>query len=720
MHNPRPSLLIIYGSQTGNAQDAAERVAREANRRHFHPRLLSADTYISSPTMLSHFPQEAAVIFIISTTGQGEPPSNFKQLWKFLLKKSLPPDSLSASNVAVFGLGDSGYIQYNVMAKKVFRRLQGLGANMVAPLGLGDDQHRSGYEAGLDAWLPVLWEALSKQFPLIAVPSTSGGGDDGGGTVLLEPPHDDMSTEIVSKYTIEWLDSSTIASLGIKNNNNNNNNENHQRAVEAAVVFAKVEAAASGAPMIIPTNTDYSEPSKATLKDDYGPMNPFFATLTFNKRITAEDHFQDVRQLEFDLSGYPSQHEEGGMMYQPGDVLAILPKQSPQAVDAFLATCNLDPNAWVRITPTNGTANEDGDGMLSGNGGASSSSSLSSSSSVVVQVGPLVAGALDISGASPRRYFFQVMAQLSPSELERGRLSYFASPQGSSDLYDYNQREGRTVLEILADFKSTSSALGLEWLLTCCPRLKPRYFSIASSQRAHPNVAQLDVAIVRWTTPLKRIRKGMCSKWLASLESGDRVPVWLEKGALRLPPSLAKMSILKGGGEQQTTIATLPPMIMIGPGTGVAPFRSFLQDIDSQLQTVSPSYIPAPPPCLLFFGCRNKTKDYYHEEEWEAMSQPVRVLSTSPGGVVAAFSRDQEGKDYVQHKIKGCAAGRVWEMLERGAWVYVAGSAEKMPQDVFSALVEVLEKEGCMSGEDARKYLKQKEMKGQYQVECWN
>lgn len=608
------------------------------------------------------------------------------------------------------------------MAKKVFRRLQALGANTsLAPLGLGDDQHRSGYEAGLDAWLPVLWEALSKQFPLIAVGGTT---SDGGGTALLiEPPHDDMSTEIIPKYTVEWLDtsSSAISSLIGINNNNYYSINDHQRAVEAAVGFAKVEAAASGAPIItIPTND--SETSTSIVKHNYGPMNPFFATLTFNKRITAEDHFQDVRQLEFDLSGYPSQHdeEEDGVMYQPGDVLAILPKQSAQAVDAFLARCNLDPNAWVRITPdTTASASGDGDGMLNDYG-----TGATSSSSVVVQVGSLVAGALDISGASPRRYLFQVMAQLSPSELERERLSYFSSPQGSSDLYDYNKREGRTVLEILSDFKATTTALGLEWLLTCCPRLKPRYFSIASSQRAHPKVAQLDVAIVRWTTPLKRIRKGICSTWLAYLESGDIVPVWLEKGALRLPPSLAKMSMLKCSGEQQT-ITTLPPLIMIGPGTGVAPFRSFLQDIDSQLQTApsasaSLPYVPVPPPCLLFFGCRNKAHDYYHEEEWTAMSQPGRVLSTAPGGVITAFSRDQEGKDYVQHKIKGCAARRVWEMLERGAWVYVAGSAEKMPQDVFSALVEVVKEEGGMHGEDARKYLKQKELKGQYQVECWS
>lgn len=139
----RPSLLVLYGSQTGNAQvrlrarmcaaaarqphrsrparlhesapahcphtllpqDVAERIAREAARRHYRPRVMPADAYLSAVASL---PGEAAVVFVASTTGQGDVPANMRQLWRFLLLRSLPPGSLAAVRVAVFGLGDSG------------------------------------------------------------------------------------------------------------------------------------------------------------------------------------------------------------------------------------------------------------------------------------------------------------------------------------------------------------------------------------------------------------------------------------------------------------------------------------------------------------------------------------------------------------------------------------------------------------------------------------
>ena len=102
---PQP-LLILYGSQTGNAQDVAELIAREAERRHYHPRVLAADA--SLRISLAQFPLEPAVVFVVSTTGQGDPPDNIIDFWKFLRRKSLSADSLGNVSMAVFGLGDSG------------------------------------------------------------------------------------------------------------------------------------------------------------------------------------------------------------------------------------------------------------------------------------------------------------------------------------------------------------------------------------------------------------------------------------------------------------------------------------------------------------------------------------------------------------------------------------------------------------------------------------
>ena len=143
-----------------------------------------------------------------------------------------------------------------------------------------------------------------------------------------------------------------------------------------------------------------------------------------------------------------------------------------------------------------------------------------------MRVSALVQGVLDIDGASPRRYFFEVLEHFATSEHEAERLQYFGSAEGRDDLHQYNQQEGRTVLEVLNDFKSALPPL--EWLLQICPLKQPRQFSISSSPRAHPGQAHITAAIVEYRTPFKRTKRGLCTSWLAGLDptsSDVRVPV---------------------------------------------------------------------------------------------------------------------------------------------------------------------------------------------------
>lgn len=173
--------------------------------------------------------------------------------------------------------------------------------------------------------------------------------------------------------------------------------------------------------------------------------------------------------------------------------------------------------------------------------------------------------------------------------------------------------------------------LPFEWLLQTVPRLQQRSFSISSSPLAHPNEAHLTVAVVEWSTPFKRKRRGLCSSWLASLDPKNGkvfIPVWFTKGAISLPsPSV--------------------PLILVGPGTGCAPFRSFIQE---RVALSKPGEEVAP--VMFFFGCRNKAKDFLYSEDWKAWSQGQNVMSVEVGGdFFVAFSRDQPEKVYVQHKI---------------------------------------------------------------------
>lgn len=397
---------------------------------------------------------------------------------------------------------------------------------------------------------------------------------------------------------------------------------------------------------------------------------PYMARMTKNDRITSADHFQDTRHIEFDIS-------ESGIEYPPGNVLSIFPRTPSDDVEDFLGHFGLIGEEWVKISRRQSSivGKESGGFMCS-----------------IREIGQ---GIIDISGASPRRFFFEVLHEFATDELEKERLSYFASPEGRDDLYVYNQREGRTVMQVLKDFSSAKPAL--EWLLQACPLKQPRQFSLSSSLKEHPGEAHITVAIVNWRTPFKRLKTGLCTSWLAGIRAGSNelIPIWVESGALTMPESVSA------------------PMIMIGPGTGIAPFRSFLEERyagTKDMQANSGSSI-------LFFGCRSRESDYYYQQQLEEFQR--KGVLDEQNGLIVAFSRDQQNKVYVTHKLREYGEiVRKW-IVEKGAYIYVSGSAKKMPSNVMDALVGVLSV-GDLSTDDARKFLRSLELTGRYVVEAWS
>lgn len=165
-------LLVLYGTETGNSQDVAKRIGREAQLYGLAPVVQSVHTY----DVLS-LPTEELVTFVVATTGQGDVPVKMHSFWKFIFRKSLKDDSLKGLTFGVFGLGDSAYVKFNVVAKKLHNRLNNLGAQKLLDRGLGDDQADEGYEAALDPWLSNLWETLSAQLCLPPPIKQSGLGD---------------------------------------------------------------------------------------------------------------------------------------------------------------------------------------------------------------------------------------------------------------------------------------------------------------------------------------------------------------------------------------------------------------------------------------------------------------------------------------------------------------------------------------------------------------
>lgn len=157
----RGRLTLLYGSQTGCAEEVAQRICAEAVRMRYEPACVSMDEYD-----VRQLPSEGLVIMIASTTGEGEVPDGMKTFWQFLLRRDLPPHSLAELTHACFGLGDSSYPKFNFAAKRLHRRLEQLGSTALLPLGLGDDQDGLGVDHALEPWLASLWSALDLRMPL--------------------------------------------------------------------------------------------------------------------------------------------------------------------------------------------------------------------------------------------------------------------------------------------------------------------------------------------------------------------------------------------------------------------------------------------------------------------------------------------------------------------------------------------------------------------------
>ncbi|CAI4222850.1 unnamed protein product [Auanema sp. JU1783] len=576
-------LLIVYGSETGTAQDTAETLRREAILQGLPVKLLGLDEYDFDELV-----DENVLVFVVATTGQGEVPPNMRNFWKKLLRKSLPNTLLENKSVAVFGLGDSSYQKYNFAGKKLYRRLIQLGTNILLPLGLGDDQHELGIDGALIPWKQTLWKQI------------------------------------------------------------------YERNFFKDVMKDGFDPSISIPPRFVLSDTDNgSQESKSN--DEYHELY-----VLKNERVTASDHFQDTRLIQFGIPDDVSSE----FRYEPGDVLMVRPYNHPETIEIavnamgftddvldkeFYLRANNDP--FARLPPT----------WLIGK-------------KTTLRI--CLTRLFDLQ-TIPKKSFFETLGSISCDDMEKERLLELGSPQGLDDLLDYCVRCRRTVAETLQDFPKTAKNISPDRLFDIFSYIRPRAFSIASNERCHPKRVELLVAKVEYKSRMSVPRRGLCSYYISTLEEGHKIFARIRSGTFNFPK------------EAET------PVICIGPGTGVAPFRSFLSWRDN-----------TPSDSVLFFGSRNSTKDYYFSDEWPNLLH-TRVLT--------AFSRDQEEKIYVQNVIAKNPQIISELLREKKGMVFVAGSAGAMPE----AVVDILNRIGAKydATEPLVDYL---EKRGRIQYETWS
>ncbi|WP_246806598.1 assimilatory sulfite reductase (NADPH) flavoprotein subunit [Neopusillimonas maritima] len=369
----------------------------------------------------------------------------------------------------------------------------------------------------------------------------------------------------------------------------------------------------------------------------YSRNHPFQAELLLNQPIVGRGSVKDIRHIELSLEG-------SGLHYEPGDALGIWPKQDPALVQAVLRASGLNGEESVTL----------------GDDTRSVYDWLRQHRELTVLTRP----------------FLEAHASKQQNTSEGLGLSALLASENSANLRAW--LTSNQLLDVLQQFPAQWTAQ--DFILALRP-LTPRLYSIASAQSVVDEEVHLTVANVAYDTNGEP-RWGVTTRFLSQIEEGESVPLFIEKNErFRLP------------ADSQRDI------IMIGPGTGVAPFRAFVQ-ARTEAGATGRNW--------LFFGNPHFQTDFLYQTEWQQA-----VAKGELHRLDLAFSRDQAQRIYVQDRLREHAAD-VYDWIENGAHVYVCGDATRMAKDVHQTLLEIAREQGGRTQEQASEWLNNLAAQGRY------
>ncbi|MBT6767956.1 MAG: hypothetical protein HOA81_03065 [Opitutales bacterium] len=366
----------------------------------------------------------------------------------------------------------------------------------------------------------------------------------------------------------------------------------------------------------------------------YDKSNPFPAPLLKKYNLNSDGSAKETFHAEISL-------EESGLTYEAGDALGVIPQNSPDLIEAFLAATGLDGKEVVAIDEETSLPFE-----------------------------AILRDKVDL------RIVTKVV------------LTKYAKAAGLDELLEKcADREwvkeytwGRDWVDVVKDYPAASFSAS-DFVSFLRP-LAGRLYSIASSILAHPNEVHLTVGTVRYEA-FGREKKGVCSTFISDMwDEGTTAGVYFHHNKnFKLP---------KDGSL---------PVIMIGPGTGIAPFRAFIEERAATGATGKN---------WLFFGDQHEASDFLYKSEWDAYLESGALSKLD-----LAFSRDQAEKIYVQDRMCENAA-EIWEWISAGGYFYVCGDASRMAKDVNTALIDIAAEHGGMDEKEAAAYIKQMQKEKRY------
>jgi len=410
-------------------------------------------------------------------------------------------------------------------------------------------------------------------------------------------------------------------------------------------------------------------------KSAWSAKNPYMSKITECYILNGEGSRKETRHIVFDLG-------DSGLDYKVGDALGVVSENPEETVNLLIETAGWDESQIVSTRSGERTLREAlkkdfeihrvNKKFVNSLSEKVTSSGMRITVKLIERYRESVAG----NGSDWMGGDAPLESELLPSipgDDPIGRIETLTSDSKAMEDYIWS----RDYIDVMRDFDVNYSP---EEFLEIADKLKPRLYSIASSHDAHPGFVELTVGIVRYSHH-GRDRGGLCTVYMA-----DEVEVNETDVGVFMSPT--KSFVLPA--DKSTDI------IMVGPGTGIAPFRAFME------QRIHDG---GSGKNWLFFGDQSEKTEFYYKESIESWLDEGHLYEFT-----TAWSRDQEEKIYVQHRLKEHGA-RIWEWFERGAYFYICGDKTYMAKDVHRALIEIAKEHGGMSDEDATYFIEKTMMK---------
>ncbi|KAI3585459.1 hypothetical protein IWW34DRAFT_783874 [Fusarium oxysporum f. sp. albedinis] len=612
-------LCGLIGSQSGNAQEFAEKLGREAHTR-FSLRSTVAEIDECTYQNLHKLPDSTIVFLILASYGDGEPTDNAEQFYNFLNNEDddgtfhkLREHGLHNLSYAAFGLGNSSYAHVNAVIRKVDERLQLCGARRPGPLGEADDGKGTNAEDFID-WKDKMWPRVIEAFGLV-----------------------EHETE------------------------------------EREPAFEVIETPNHHGPIF---QTDYTDRNLA--QQAQAVTNHCFAPIS-NSRLLSDAGGRSYIHVELDV-------KDTKLEYQTGDHLSVSPINSEVEVERFLRT--------IRVR------------SLSDDLGPPFPSPCSYESVARFYI--------DICGPVSREVISTFANSVSNAKQKTTLRQLGKDKEAFLTLTGGNFYNIAAIMEAL--FPGEAVNVHFAIIIEAMPKLQPRYYSISSSSALDANKVSITVAIESF--PIHNTNRhfsGVATNFILDVASTENeaisrsrvqpITYTLPTKRPHLQPSLSVFV--------RTSTFRLPsdptiPILMVGPGTGVAPFRGFVRE-----RVVMHRQGKDFAPMTLFYGCRKRTEDFLYQEEWKEYTAELG----SKFRMYIAFSREQQNKIYVQDLILEQSRD-VASLIQNGGHVHVCGDVG-MGRGVTETLCKVLASETSVSLADAQRVLSDMRHSHRYQEDVW-